>query len=33
MDADREVAGWIAAVDELLPDICAAAAARCGVLR
>jgi histidine ammonia-lyase len=33
MDADREVAGQIAAVDELLPDICAAAAAHCGELR
>jgi histidine ammonia-lyase len=33
MDADREVAGQIAAVDELLPDICAAAAAHCGGLR
>jgi len=27
------VAGQIAAVDELLPDICAAAAAHCGELR
>jgi histidine ammonia-lyase len=33
MDADREVAGQIAAVDELLRDICAAAAAHCGGLR
>jgi len=33
MDADREVAGQIAAVDELLPGICAAAAAHCGELR
>jgi histidine ammonia-lyase len=33
MDVDREVAGQIAAVDALLPDICAAAAAHCGGLR
>jgi len=33
MDVDREVAGQIAAVDALLPEICAAAAARCGGLR
>jgi histidine ammonia-lyase len=29
MDTDREVAGQIAAVDELLPEICDAAAAAC----
>jgi histidine ammonia-lyase len=29
MDVDREVAGQIAAVDALLPEICAAAAAHC----
>jgi histidine ammonia-lyase len=33
MDVDREVAGQIAAVDAMLPDICAAAAAHCGGLR
>jgi histidine ammonia-lyase len=33
MDVDREVAEQIAAVDELLPELCAAAAARCGGLR
>jgi histidine ammonia-lyase len=33
MDVDREVAGQIAAVNAQLPDICAAAAARCGGLR
>jgi histidine ammonia-lyase len=33
MDTDREVAGQIAAVDALLPAICAAAAAGCGGLR
>ena len=33
MDVDREVAGQIAAVDALLPEICAAAAAHCGGLR
>ncbi len=33
MDVDREVAGQIAAVDELLPDICAAAAAQGAGLR
>jgi histidine ammonia-lyase len=33
MDVDREVAGQIAAVDALLPEICEAAAARCAGLR
>jgi len=33
MDVDREVAAQISAVDALLPEICAAAAARCGGLR
>jgi histidine ammonia-lyase len=33
MDVDREVAAQISAVDTLLPEICAAAAARCGRLR
>jgi histidine ammonia-lyase len=33
MDVDREVAGQIAAVDALLPEICEAAAAGCGGLR
>ena len=33
MDVDREVAGQITAVDALLPDICAAAAAHCAGLR
>jgi histidine ammonia-lyase len=33
MDVDREVAGQISAVDALLPDICAAAAAHCAELR
>ena len=33
MDIDREVAGQMAAVSELLPDICRTAAARCGGLR
>jgi len=33
MDVDREVAGQIAAMDALLPEICAAAAAHCGGLR
>ena len=33
MDVDREVAGQIAAVDALLPEVCAAAAAHCGGLR
>ena len=33
MDVDREVAGQISAVDALLPDICASAAAHCGGLR
>jgi histidine ammonia-lyase len=32
MDTDREVAGQITAVEGLLPDICAAAAANCGGL-
>jgi hypothetical protein len=33
MDVDREVAEQITAVDGLLPDICAAAAAHCAELR
>jgi histidine ammonia-lyase len=33
MDVDREVAGQIAAVDTVLAEICAAAAAACGGLR
>ena len=33
MDVDREVAGQISAVDALMPDICASAAAHCGGLR
>jgi len=33
MEADREVAGQIAAVSALLPEICAVAAASCGGLR
>jgi len=33
MDVDRELAGQIAAVDRLLPEICAAAAPHCGELR
>jgi histidine ammonia-lyase len=33
MDTDREVAGQLAAVSELLPELCAAAAASCGGLR
>jgi histidine ammonia-lyase len=33
MNTDREVAGQVAAVDEMLPDICETAAARCGGLR
>jgi histidine ammonia-lyase len=33
MDTDREVAGQIAAVDEILPELCATAAAHCGGLR
>jgi histidine ammonia-lyase len=33
MDVDREVSGQITAVDALLPDICAAAAAHCAGLR
>jgi histidine ammonia-lyase len=33
MDVDREVAGQIATVNDVLPEICAAAAARCGGLR
>jgi histidine ammonia-lyase len=33
MDVDREVAGQIAAVDDTLTEICAAAAAECGGLR
>jgi histidine ammonia-lyase len=33
MDTDREVAGQIAAVDELLPEICDAAAAACAAFR
>jgi histidine ammonia-lyase len=33
MDVDREVAAQIAAIDELLPQICATAAAHCPTLR
>jgi histidine ammonia-lyase len=33
MPADREVAAQIAAVDQLIPDLCTAAAARCAELR
>src|SRR5580658_3372137 len=33
MDVDREVAGQISAVNDMLPEICAAAAAECGGLR
>src|SRR5487761_160045 len=33
MDIDREVAGQLAAVDEMLPELCSAAAASCGGLR
>ncbi len=33
MDVDREVAGQITAVDDMLPHICAAAAAHCARLR
>ncbi len=33
MDADREVAGQIAAVDQLIPGLCQTASARCGGLR
>jgi len=33
MDADREVAGQIAAVDTLLPDLCETASAHCAGLR
>jgi histidine ammonia-lyase len=33
MDVDREVAGQIAAVDTMVPEICAAAAAHCAGLR
>jgi histidine ammonia-lyase len=33
MDVDREVAGQIAAVDAMVPEICAAAAAHCPGLR
>ena len=33
MDVDREVSGQIAAVDALLPEICRAAAERCGSLQ
>jgi histidine ammonia-lyase len=33
MDVDREVAGQIATVNDLIPEICAAAAAQCGGLR
>jgi histidine ammonia-lyase len=33
METDREVSGQMAAVDDLLPDICVTAAARCGGLR
>jgi histidine ammonia-lyase len=33
MDVDREVAGQIAAINDLLPEICAATAGQCGGLR
>jgi histidine ammonia-lyase len=33
MDVDREVAGQIAALNALLPEICASAAEQCGGLR
>jgi histidine ammonia-lyase len=33
MDVDREVAGQIAAIDELIPELCKTASARCGGLR
>src|SRR5260370_30189353 len=33
MDVDREVAGQIVAVGEMLPDLCAAASRSCGGLR
>jgi hypothetical protein len=33
MDVDREVAGQIAVVDELLPEICRVAAERAGSFR
>jgi histidine ammonia-lyase len=33
MDTDREVAAQITAVDEILPELCATAAAHCGALR
>jgi histidine ammonia-lyase len=33
MDIDREVAGQLAAVSEMLPELCAAASAACGGLR
>src|SRR5580658_6043481 len=33
MDTDREVSVQIAAIDDMLPEICAAAAAECGGLR
>jgi histidine ammonia-lyase len=33
MDTDREVAGQLAAIDEMLPELCAAAAAAAGGLR
>src|SRR5450755_1945586 len=33
MEIDREISGQMAAVSELLPDICITAAARCGGLR
>jgi histidine ammonia-lyase len=33
MDIDREVAGQLAAVSDMLPELCAAAAASCGGLR
>jgi histidine ammonia-lyase len=33
MDVDREVAAQIAAVDELIPELCKTASARCGGLR
>jgi histidine ammonia-lyase len=33
MDVDREVASQLAAVSDMLPELCAAAAASCGGLR
>jgi len=33
MDTDREVAGQIAAISEMLPELCEAAARSCGGLK